>query len=172
MTQPAPPPPRVLPSPRLPKALLLQLITTISGVQVVWVTDKRPGILGQQAGKEHAWITLALQSWKNEGVDELRYVFNPATQNNDAMTIGQRSFTLVCKAYSLDPNLEAFDLLERVRFRLRSGTARSIMVPVLALRDIQPIATFPESLAQAGQAARTLLAAQMDVRMLCVVGAT
>jgi hypothetical protein len=174
VTQPSDPPvvpSSVSPSPRLPKATLIQLIQLTSGLQsVVWATDRRPH-LGQQPGREHAWITLAMQSWQNIGVDELRYSFNAATGNNDSVTVGQRSFTLVVRASSLDPTLEAFDLLERIRFRLRSAQARALMVPTLALRDIQAIQTFPDAVANAGGVARTLLSASMDVRMLCVVGA-
>lgn len=162
--------PAVLPSPRLPKGQILALVQAISGVQCVWSTAKRPQ-LGAQPGLEHAWIELTAQSWRGIGVDELRQVLNPVTNALDNMTIGQRAFTLVLKAKSLDLNLEAFDLLERVRFRIRSAGARAIMVPTLALVDLQPIQTFPESTYSVGAVSRVLLTASMDVRMACVVAA-
>jgi hypothetical protein len=160
----------VTPSPRLPKPLLLQILQQISGVQCVWRSAQRPH-LGQQPGTEHAWIVASAQSWRAVGVDELRQVYNATTNALDNMTVGQRLFTLTLRAESLDANLDALDLLERVRFRLRSATARNLMVPTLALVDFQAIQTLPDQVATAGGVARALKVAHLDVRMACVVAA-
>jgi hypothetical protein len=160
----------VLPSPRLPKDKLELLIRTISGVQCVWSTSRRPH-LGQRPGTEQAWIFLSAQSLIGVGVDELRQVFNPVTGQNDSITVGQRQCTLVLRAESLDPSLQAFDLLERVRFRLRGATARALMVPTISLRDIQATRVLPDAKVDMGGTERALLCATMDVRLNFVVAA-
>lgn len=162
MTQP------VIPSPRLPKERLLRLFRTIAGVSVVWNTRHR-GLLGYPTAGETAWLLIGIQAWREVGVDDLRYKWNPATETNDETVVGQRQFTVDVKAFSMSEKLEAFDLCERVRFRLRSQTAREIMIPILSLRDIQPIQQPPAM--EATKGGHIVLRADMDVRMNCVVGA-
>lgn len=161
----------VEPSPRLPKKQLLKLFETLSGVQVVWNTGQR-GLLGYRPGTERAWLLIGMQAWQQLGVDELRLTWNPKLNANTELLVGQRAFTVPVQAFSIDPELEAYDLCERVRFRLRTMTARSLMTPVLALRDIQQAVQLPaEDLQQmAGGLSHIVLRASMDVRMLCVVG--
>ena len=157
-------PPPVLPSPRAPKEQLLALFAMVSGVQVAWWTARRP-LQGLKPLNEKAWVLIGIQSWVGVGVDELRTRWNETTQQNEQLLVGQRQFTVVVSARSLDASLEAVDLCERVRFRLRTQAARALMIPKLALRDIQPTTTLPDAIVEG----RTLLAASMDVRMACVV---
>lgn len=160
----------VEPSPKLPKQQLLTLFETISGVQVRWNTGQRP-LLGQRPGTEKAWLLVGLQGWRELGTDELRVKYNPETNSNDEMLIGQRTFTAALQAFSLDPELDAYDLLERVRFRVRTQAARALMVPILALRDFQQILVLPPDQA-ATVGGHIVLRATMDVRMNCVIGAS
>ena len=159
----------VIPSPRLPKAKLLTLVKTIAEVQTVWNTGSR-GLLGYRPGTERAWILVGMQGWRELGTDELRVEWNAAENRNDEIVMGQRTFTMTLQSFSLDASLEAFDLLERVRFRMRSETARAIMVPTLALKDFKPIQTLPNLEAQAGNVSHIVLRASLDVGMNCVVG--
>ena len=101
----------ILPSPRLPKEQILKLLREISGVEVVWSTGAR-GLLGYQPSSERAWLLANVQGWRELGTDELRVVWNPARNANDEMLVGQRTFTLALQAFSVDPEIEAFDLLE------------------------------------------------------------
>ncbi len=159
MTTPNPLP-NIQPSPRVPKAVLQTLIETLSGVQAVWSTDPSPD-LGRRAGTERAWIILNLQSFRNVGTDELRQAYDPTTDSNVNLQLGNRQFTLSCGARSLDATLEAYDLLERVRFRLRTATARAIFAPAnLSLRDIQAVQVLSGKVA----GTQALKAASMDVR--------
>jgi len=139
-------------------------------VLVVWYTRKRP-LLGVRPAGERAWILATMQSYRAIGIDEQRQVFNATTNQNDTIVVGQRAFTLVVRAESLDADLEAFDLCERVRFRFRSQTARALMVPNLALVDFAPIMQHDEMLAGAGDTKRQLLSSTLDVRMAAVVAA-
>ena len=158
----------IVPSPRFPKERLIKIVETLSQVQVRWATARR-GFLGMRPGTEHAWILLNNQSMVERGVDELRMVYNPTTDQNDLLLVGQRQFTLVVTAISLDPKIEATDLCERVRFGFRRQTARVLMVPTIALRDFGPIVAFPEYTEKDGTTVRTVLRATLDVRLACVV---
>ena len=160
----------ILPSPRLPKEQILKLLREISGVEVVWSTGAR-GLLGYQPSSERAWLLANVQGWRELGTDELRVVWNPVRNANDEMLVGQRTFTLALQAFSVDPEIEAFDLLERVRFRMRTQEARALMVPTLALRDFQDVRQLPPMESQQGSMSHIVLRASMDVRMNCVVGA-
>jgi hypothetical protein len=160
----------VLPSPRLPKEQLLTLFREIAGVQVVWNTGRR-GLLGNRPGDERAWILIGLMAWREIGTDELRYSWNEATGQNDELLVGQRSFTVPVQAFSIDPTLEAFDLCERIRFHMRTETARKLMVPTLALRDFQNIVQPPPEQLTVNGIGHIVLRATLDVRMLAVIGA-
>jgi hypothetical protein len=163
VTQPVPA--QVLPSPRFPKANLIQTIAAITNVQVFWRTDPNP-YAGQAALSEHAWVRLFIQSTASVGVDELRQSWDATANQNDSVQVGQRQFTLVVRAESYDETLEAYDLCERVRFRIRTQTARAIWAAdgTLSLRDIQPTVVLPDQVEDVGGIERTLLVASMDVR--------
>jgi hypothetical protein len=157
--------PNVQPSPRVPKAALLLLIQTLSGVQTMWRTDAAPAIPGMGPGLERARIWLRLTSYGSVGVDEQREEYDPVADQNDIVNIGQRQLTLSIRAESLDANLEAFDLCERIRFRLRTWTARTLFAPAgLSLRDVQPIAVLEQKVDT-----RIMKVAVMDVRWNLVV---
>jgi hypothetical protein len=158
----------VLPSPRLPISTLIKIVQTISGVQVVWNTSKRP-LLALRPGQEKSWVLIGMNSWREIGIDELRYVWNPTTNNNDAMLVGQRGFTMTVQCFSLDATLQAFDLAQRIAFRIRTATARQFMVPTLAIQDIQPIITHNDLTDPVSK--HLVLYATVDIRMLCVVAA-
>ena len=162
--------PPVSPSPRFPKQRLLELVRTLSGVQAVWSTRKR-GLEGLRPGTERAWVLVGVQSYVPVGVDELRHEFDPVLNRNAEILIGQRNFTMVLRAQSLTETLEATDLLERVRFRLRTVTARAIMVPLLALRDFGAVISLPDSEYNLGGVIVGQLEATLDVRMACVLAA-
>jgi hypothetical protein len=116
---------------------------------------------------ERAWLIAGIQSLGNLGVDELRQQYNPVTNQNDSLVAAYRSFTLGVKAFSLDATLEAFDLLERVRFRFRTEEIQTILRPTIALRDFQPIHVLDSASANN----RLVLVATVDIRMLAVLTA-
>lgn len=135
----------VLPSPRLPRDVLVELVRTLSGVEVNWRTKRRQNP-GKAPSKEVAWIDLWAQSYAAVGNDELRAVFDEVNNVRQTVLVGQRTFTLSMVARSLDGTLEAFDLLERVRFRMSTQTARNIFVPAnLSIRNYEAIHTLPDA---------------------------
>lgn len=120
-------------------------------------------------GAENARILASIQSYQSIGIDQRLRVFNPTTQQNDNMLVGQRKFTLVVMAESWTNSLQAYDLCERVRFGFRTQRARVLMVPTLALVDFGPVIQHDEATWTVGGVERTLLSATLDVRMLGVV---
>ena len=154
----------ILPSPRLPKQTLIDIVKACSGVGVSWVTDKG-GHHGQRIGTENAWIKLQILSYSHVGVDELRTMLDPVNNVSVVTLVGQRQFTLNLMARSMDPTLEAFDLCERVAYRLRTTAAQDHFGGVLSLRDIQAIHVLNEEVLDD----RLVLAASMDIRWNSVV---
>lgn len=145
------------PSPRLPKEQLLQVLRVASGVQTVWSTDRR-GVLGAKPGSDKAWLLVSVSALSNDGTDEARSAYDPKLDENQFLQGGWRSCVVSLRAVSIDPKLEAFDLLGRVRFQLRTSKCQDLFAGVLALHEIHPIVTMSEELED-----RVVLAAVMDV---------
>ena len=162
MTQPGILP--VLPSPRLPKPTLTTIFQLASGVQVYWSTSRTPQ-RGQKVSTEHAWITASMRSVATIAVDEKRLAWNPVTNTNETTVVAHRAFTVSLRAESFDTTLEAYDLLERVRIRLRGPQIRALMEPTIALETIKNITALPDQ----DLDGRALRVAVLDVRMRCAL---
>ena len=164
----------VLPSPRLPKQGLIDIIKFCSGVGVVWGTAKRPH-MGQTPGQEHAWIRLSLVSYVHVGgEDELRVIYDPVNDVRVNLLVGQRQFTTQVTARSMDPKLEAFDLCERVLYRLgtrldnpemQSVFPQGPLGPILSLNTWSGVRVQNEEVADD----RIVLAASVDIKWNLVV---
>ena len=151
-----------LPSPRFPKALLLQVLELAAGVPCVWTTAKRPMLGPLDATKEVAWVLVSVPSRNNEGTDELRRVYQPAPLDaNAALQGGQRSCTVSLRAVSMDETLEAMDLLARIQFQLRTAKCAALYVGVLALQEFHPILNLGDETVED----RVVWTATMDVRL-------
>ncbi len=162
MTQPGILP--VLPSPRLPKPQLEAIFRLASGVQVFWSHSRTPQT-GLRPVTEHAWITASIRSVSTIAVDEKRIDWNATANANETTVVAHRAFTVSLKAQSFDATLEAYDLLERVRIRLRGPQIRAMMTPTIALETVKNITTLPDQ----DLDGRALRVAVLDVRMRCVL---
>ena len=164
MTQPLPLPTNqpFLPSPRFPKTLVLQVLELASGVQVVWSTARR-NFLGLVPGVENAWIIVTGSKMSNEGTDEIRRQYNPATDQNQTIDGGQRSAILSLRAFAVDgvASIEPFDLLSRVRLQLRTRKCSALYAGTLALHTFGPINNLTDLVDEEG--GRLVLNATMDV---------
>jgi hypothetical protein len=161
----------VTPSPRFPREQILRIVRTAAEVPAIWVTLRR-GFLAPRPATEKAWIFVGLSAYQSVGVDEVRQVYAPPPiDQNQTILVGQRQFTLTLRAESLDTTLEAFDLLERVRFRMRSATIRALMTPTIALRDFAAMVPLGDETVNLGGMAMAIQVATLDIRMACVVGA-
>lgn len=163
----------ILPSPRVPKQGLIDIIKFCSGVGVVWGTAKRPH-LGQTPGQEKAWIRLSLVSYVHVGEDELRVIYDPVNDVRVNLLVGQRQFTIQVTARSMDPKLEAFDLCERVLYRLgtrldnpkmQSVFPQGPLGPILSLNTWSGVRVQNEEVADD----RVVLVASVDIKWNLVV---
>ena len=167
-------PSTVAPSPGyFPKATVLAIVAmcvrplgSFKGVSVVWATDPRP-MLGDASTQEQAWIVVSVPSDSGVGNEELRTQYNTTTSRRESLLVAQRQFTLTLRAFSLDPGLEATDILRRVRFYVNTASVRSLMVPYIALVDYNPIQTYTDRTSEG----RSLLAAALDLKMAYVEAA-
>lgn len=159
---------RELPQMRVPKQQFIRIIEAASGVAVVWDTDDAPQI-GDEAGSEWAWIQLGMQGPIDIGWDEQRTQLNESTvpPTQDTITIGRRECTLNVMAYSEDPELEAFDLCERIRMGFNTDRVRSFMIPTISLRWCERVVRLPKTKING----RLQLRANLDVQMSYAVGA-
>lgn len=162
MTQPGTLP--VLPSPRLPKTLLLQILAQASGVPCYWATD-RQAQKGGRSNAEKAWVTVGVQSYVWTGWDEVIRGYDPARDVITEVVAAHRTFTLALKCFSRDASLEAYDLAERIRFRFSTPTIRALMIPTIALIDMMPVRIYETDLDTF-----TVLVAQMDIRLKIAFG--
>ena len=144
-------PAAVMPEPGIfPKEQILKIVRTcvrplrtFRGVQVVWHTDPRP-MLGNDT-TERAWIVVSLGSTGGIGCEELRTQLNVDTNDREALLVAQRKFTMTLRAYSLDPKLEAFDVLNRVRFYINTAPGGD---PSMAPQPLLPDGMDPRYLRQ------------------------
>ena len=151
-----------LPSPRFPKETMLEALRLASGVQTIWKTDREPAF-NQRASQEKARIVVGLTAYSSVFIDEKRVAFNAVTQQNDSIVVARRYFPLGLTAESLDHTIEAFDLLERVRVRLRSERILAMLRPTIALRDIKNIVPLND----VWRDNLNVPTAKMDVRLHC-----
>ena len=159
---------RDLPQEVLPKAQFLRIIREASGVDAVWDTDDRPQ-LGQDSDGELAWIELGVSGSEKVGLDEglaePNTTTTPPTQNT--LTVGHRHCVLNLMAYSIDKDLEAYDLCARVRMGFNRRRIHELMEPTIALRSFHPIIRLPKSV----QDGRIMLRANMGIAMSYAVSA-
>lgn len=162
------PEPGVFPKRRILKILetCVRPLGTFRGVPVVWATDKRD-FLGNNPDQESAWIVASMSSNLAIGCEELRTQLNSQTDNREALLVAQRQCTITLRAFSTDADVEAFDLLTRVRFYINTAPVRAFMVPTIALVDYMPIQVYTDKMSEG----RSLLAAMMDLRLAYVEAA-
>jgi hypothetical protein len=156
-----------LPGENLPKEKLLEVLRAASGVQVVWLTDKQSAPLGMLPGSEKAWIEASVNNIVDIGWDEQREVMddttNPPTQQT--VIIGHRQCTLKVMCYSLDANLEAYDLAGRVRFAFNRQAIHDLYTPTIAIRYCEKTIVLPPT----PRDGRNIRRASIDLQMSYVV---
>ena len=153
-----------LPTPRIPKCRIVEIVTYASGVPTVWQTSKRPNLI-PNGQNERAFILLSAQSPGQVGTDEERTELDETTNNLDVVIGSHRTVTITLRAFSWDPQLEAYDLCERVRFGLNRDAIRALMVPTIALVSCERTNVLTDQEVQG----RVILSASMDIRLRAVL---
>lgn len=145
----------------IPRGALLDLVKGITNKTVtIWSGEPEP-YLAVKNGKGGRWFELEISSYGAKGVDEYRQDLNVAADALASTLNGVRRFTLSIKAKSFDAGTMPYDMLETVRLRLRSKSAKTILqAEGLALID------FPGQIVRLGWITDTRegYAAVMDVR--------
>lgn len=109
----------------IPIRALKELVGQLARVTTVWDTEPRPNV-GAPANGKQAYVVLSLGAYTAKGVDDYRQSYDPVQNKLDTNIAGNRQFVLSVRCNSLDPNLQAHDVLEHVRIRLQTFTARAI----------------------------------------------
>lgn len=159
----AAPPPGPIP---IPKDAIKTLFGSLVGLQTYWSWEPRP--LPGTAGASLAFMVVSLTGSRSKGVDDYREQYNAVTDAIDWSIGGYRVLTISCRAFSLDSAAIPYDMLERVRWGLRTASAHASLVAAgLAFVRVHPIALF-ESRADS----RTMMNGNMDVELGWVALAT
>jgi len=72
-------------------------------------------------------IQLNILAYRTVGVDETREEYDPVRDELATTLCGLRAFTLSIRADSYDMGEPAYEILERIRRRLRGGAARVVL---------------------------------------------
>lgn len=105
----------------IPKKALCSLVTSLTGLQAVWITDPWPN-LGAQPGGIQAYVVLSATALAKLGIDQYRQQVDAQGHPTASAIVGNRNVTISMRCTSIDPQNEAFDLLDILRSKLWSFT--------------------------------------------------
>jgi hypothetical protein len=114
----------------LPLYALQNLVTNLSDQTPTILVGEPMPFLGVRDGRPGKYYELSITGYQSKGVDEYRSNMGttPATANILYSSLnGVRAFTLQIKAESWDKFALAYDMLETVRLRLRSVSAKYVL---------------------------------------------
>lgn len=132
----------------IPYAALQDLIKNLTNqTPTLWEDEPEP-FLSVKDGRPGRYFKIDVVSYRSKGADEYRSDSGttPATANTLYSSInGVRYFILTVKGFSFDRKMPALEMLEQLRLRLWSVSARSIYAREgLALADLPgPIVKLP-----------------------------
>jgi hypothetical protein len=119
----------------IPRADLLQLIQGIGQIAVIWNGEAVP-----YHGADDAWATLDIMSYRGKGIDQQRQAYDAVRDELSTNQCGIRLFTLTIRVDSYSFDLPAYELLEKVRRRLRGGASMALLRDMgVALVNFHPI---------------------------------
>lgn len=148
----------------IPRAALLDLVGGLAQIDaVIWDGEAVPTL-----GAEGSYATLNVSAYRGKGTDETVRGYDGTNDQISTTAYGVRLFTLAIRVDSYSFDSPAYETLERVRRRLRGGSARTLMQQEgLALIDIQPIVDL-DLVADN----RPIFSSSMDVRFSFAVSET
>jgi hypothetical protein len=111
----------------IPRGVLRDLVNGLSNqTKTIWDGEPEP-FLASQNGKGGCYFKLDITSYTSLGVDEYRQtIMSPGLVNSSSLN-GVRSFVMNITAISFDFARNPMDMLESLRLRFRSVSARAIM---------------------------------------------
>lgn len=167
MTQPAP----MFPGPApLPVEAIGKMIAAFTGLQASWDDDAQPS-LGMGNGPI-AKVVLKLTISRAKGDYDYRQQYDAGTQTLLSSLGGYTLLTIQVRASSLDTRMRPHDVLERVRWGLRTINGHDMLVAAkLAYVDAGTISLYPSRTATKDDR-RTIMNGSMDIVLAHVALAT
>lgn len=106
----------------IPRDQIADIVKTASGAQsVIWQAEALPF-------EPDNYVELAVLADVPMGRDEYRQSFDEERDAVAYTAVGWRKITLTAKAYSYDARCPAFEILEKLRRRLRMPTASNALL--------------------------------------------
>lgn len=103
----------------IPRAPLLDLIAGLSGVRTYWD--------GDGLDYDETYCRLSVVGYRSFAPDEIREEYDEVNDQILTTVCGTRLFTLSIRVDSYSDTEPGFEILERVRRRLRGGAARQVL---------------------------------------------
>ncbi len=103
----------------IPRAAIQDLIGGLSGFACYWDGDAQ--------NYDTTYIRLNVMAYRTIGVDEVREEYDSANDQIKTVLCGLRAFTLNIRVDSYSMNEPGYEILERIRRRLRGGAAKQIL---------------------------------------------
>lgn len=149
----------------IPRDAMAELVGQLAGVSCIWLGDNAP-MLGLDGGPR-AWIELGERMVTPIGGDEYRQTPNANNANAlDSVITGRRDMIITIRGKSFERDLQAYELVERVRLGLGSRTAQAFFLR----HNIAPVMTFPTACFRVPDGHTTRLDAAMDWKIGVQVG--
>ena len=147
----------------IPRADLKTLISGIGQIAAIWNGEAVP-----YHGEGDSWATMDVMAYRGRGIDQQRQAYDNVRDELSTNSCGIRLFTLTIRIDSYDFELPAYELLEKIRRRLRGGAAMALLQDMgVALVKFFPII---ELNVEADN--RPVFASTMDVAMSFAVNET
>lgn len=160
-----------IPATRIPIETLRVLVHELTGLETIWSFEEMPFIGGDAEGP-NAYAEISITSYVSKGIDEYRQAFDEDANVLTSQIYGYRVLTLSTVVRSFDVTVHPADLCERLRFRLRTVSARKLFTSRgLALVDIGAVSVFNQTLDAGGPdlATRVVVCGSIDVRLAMAV---
>jgi hypothetical protein len=147
----------------IPRGAIRELISGIGQIRASWSGD-----VVAYHGEGDSWATLDIMAYQGRGIDQQRQMYDNVRDELSTNSCGNRIFTLVIRVDSYDMELPAYELLEKIRRRLRQGAAMALLrdmgVSLVKFHPIVDLNVIADN--------RPVFASTMDVVMLFTVNET
>lgn len=158
-----------IPETTIPRAALKELVAETSRLATIWDSEEMP-FLGGDSDGPNAYAELSIVSYAAVFVDEYRQAYNATTGALDTQLYGYRLLTLGVKMRSFDVGSHPADLCERVRWRLRTVSARAIFARAgLALVRAGGVSLYNERADAEDSPTRLIAVGTFDIQFAMVV---
>jgi hypothetical protein len=147
----------------IPRGAIQDLISGIGQIKVQWNGD-----VVSFHGEGDSWATLDVMAYRGKGIDQQRQTYDTNRDELSTNSCGNRLFTLTIRVDSYSFDLPAYELLEKIRRRLRGGASMALLrdmgVSLVSFHPIVDLNVIADN--------RPVFASTMDVALLFTVNET